>query len=87
MLCHKNCLEFLKILNFLGLLVTKKWERFVRGVDLPGDGLSRGRIVQKTDRPEDGLSKGRIVKKNRGDGLSGGRIFRGRIIMVPDSML
>jgi hypothetical protein len=62
-LSQKNLSEFLK----WGRIVRPQiWGRFVTklmGTDRPGDGSSRGRIVQGTDRPGDGLSWGRIVTK------------------------
>jgi hypothetical protein len=82
-LSQKNFSEFLK----WGRIVHPQiWGRFV--TDRPGDGSSRGRIIQGPVRQGDVSSRGRIILgmdhyKILGDGSLRGRIVRGRIVRVP----
>jgi hypothetical protein len=78
MFCHtKNLSEFLK----WGRIVCPQiWGRFgtkLMGTDRPGDGSSRGLIIQGMDHPGDRSSWGRVVTKNLGDGSLRGWIVTG----------
>jgi hypothetical protein len=76
MFCHK---KFIRVFKMGADCPFQIWGRFVTkfmGTDRPGDGSSRGRIVQGTDRPGDGSSRGRFAQGtfHPGNGSSWGRI-------------